>query len=205
MHKGLLCWAPIPAAGQVPQIRVLFLALEAAFAFVLWAFNTDKDFGGLSSMCPWDRDKLEYDGVCTHNPLAEKPIGEYGFTAEELEAAAAEKTQENRERVVRYQATEHGRAAIKARRATIMEDERHSCATCAEVFSDSNKLARHNASKLHADKVAIAEGRAAPKPHRCEICKRGYGRIDTLREHLKSKTHLLRVNKAARRPSSKLG
>jgi hypothetical protein len=39
-HKGLLCWAPIPPAGMVPLLRVLFITLEATFACVFWAMHS---------------------------------------------------------------------------------------------------------------------------------------------------------------------
>ena len=31
VHKGLLVWSPIPSAADVPKLRLLFLAMEAAF------------------------------------------------------------------------------------------------------------------------------------------------------------------------------
>jgi hypothetical protein len=52
VHRGLICWAPLPSAAQVPQLRTLFLAIEAAFTFVFWAVATKKDWSDLSSMCP---------------------------------------------------------------------------------------------------------------------------------------------------------
>ena len=40
VHKGLLCWCPIPTAAFVPIYRLLFIAMEATFSYVLWAMRT---------------------------------------------------------------------------------------------------------------------------------------------------------------------
>lgn len=36
VHKGLLCWAPIPTAPKKLAVRTLFLAIDATFSIVLW-------------------------------------------------------------------------------------------------------------------------------------------------------------------------
>lgn len=35
-HKGLLCWCPIPAAGEGFKLRGLFLIIECVFTLYLW-------------------------------------------------------------------------------------------------------------------------------------------------------------------------
>jgi len=40
--KRVLCWIPIPSAALQPKIRLLFIALEATFSYVLWAMRTTK-------------------------------------------------------------------------------------------------------------------------------------------------------------------
>jgi hypothetical protein len=52
VHIGLICWAPLPSAAWVPQLRTFFLAIEAAFTFVFWAMAKKKGWNDLSSMCP---------------------------------------------------------------------------------------------------------------------------------------------------------
>ena len=37
VHKGILCWTPIPSAALVPILRTLIVTLEATFTFVFWA------------------------------------------------------------------------------------------------------------------------------------------------------------------------
>lgn len=44
------------------------------------------DGHGMVHICQWARDTLEYDGLCSHNPLSELPAGDHSLSAEELEA-----------------------------------------------------------------------------------------------------------------------
>ena len=90
-HMGLLCWSPISPADLVPIRRVLFTALEATLTFVFWALhgNTDR-YGGMSHICPWDLDSLQYQGLCSHSALRELPPGDHDLDAEELKAQALE-------------------------------------------------------------------------------------------------------------------
>jgi hypothetical protein len=78
-HKGLLCWtASLPSAADVPTTRVFFVALDAAFCFLFWAIIGQTEWGyGMTSVCPWDHLSLEWDGLCTHNPLGETPMGDF--------------------------------------------------------------------------------------------------------------------------------
>jgi hypothetical protein len=39
-------------------------------------------------MRPWDRATLEYDDLCSHNPLMELVAGDFDLAAEQLEAKA---------------------------------------------------------------------------------------------------------------------
>jgi hypothetical protein len=70
-HKGLLLWAPIPSAADVPLLRAMFLLLEAALTSVFWAAKS-KNGGG-------DFYSLEYvhyvHGMSTNSPtLDSAPI-----------------------------------------------------------------------------------------------------------------------------------
>lgn len=177
VHKGLLCWIPIPTAADVPVLRTLFVALEASLAFVFWALRAKTDYGhGMVHMCPWDRATLEYGGLCSHNPLMEILAGDFDLSAEELEAKAkdrADKIVQSRKRWA--EENPEGIAAIK-KHAIIkaLDEQRYSCELCEMDFADSNKLIRHNEGSTHLDKVAIAEGRAPPRPFYCQLCKKGY-------------------------------
>ncbi|KAK5126385.1 hypothetical protein LTR85_010621 [Meristemomyces frigidus] len=94
VHKGPLCWAPIPTAGVSPKTRALFLAMEATFTFVFWAMRIPKDTTpasySMKHMCPWEITARDYDGLCSHSALMEAVAGDHGLTAEELEARALE-------------------------------------------------------------------------------------------------------------------
>jgi hypothetical protein len=107
VHKGLLCTTPIPSAAEVPITRLVFVALEAVFTFVFWALKCKTTFGfGFVDICPWDRDTLEYDSLCSHNPLSKSPSGDFSLSAEQLGAQAAEFA-EKRRRDKRDRRAEH--------------------------------------------------------------------------------------------------
>jgi hypothetical protein len=70
-------------------------------------------------------------------------------------------------------------------------------------FRDISKLNDYKTGKLHADKVALVEGPRVRKPFQCDIRNKDYGLKNELTRHLKCKTHLRKVEDAARRaPSS---
>lgn len=88
VHQGLLCWRPIPI--NAPVVRMLFVLLEATFTFFFWALLAKTENGyGMIAICPWARHSLEYDGLCSHSPLWEPPVGDHSLTPEELEELAA--------------------------------------------------------------------------------------------------------------------
>ena len=96
VHKCHLCWTLLPSAAELPLLRHLFLALEAAFTFVLWAIYVKTGYGhGMTSMCRWAQ-SLHYDGLCSHNPLSEAPHGDCSLSAEQLESMAAGRAQKHR-------------------------------------------------------------------------------------------------------------
>jgi hypothetical protein len=68
---------PIPSAALIPVVRVLVYGIEATFAFVFCIMNCTTDFGfGGSKLCPWSRDSLEYDGLCSHTTMAVPHAGD---------------------------------------------------------------------------------------------------------------------------------
>lgn len=154
-------------------------------------------------MFPWDRATLEYDGLCSHNPLRELIAGDFDLTAEELEAkakASAEKLDETKKRWA--EENPEGVKAIKKRAINkAIKEQRYSCAICLMDFADNAKLERRNMGKLHIGKVAIAESRAVARPFQCQPCKKDYAWKNQLTAHNKTKKHLA---KAALLSSSKL-
>lgn len=85
VHKGLLCWAPIPRARDVPRFRVLFYGLEAVFAYGFWALHSKTMDVEIMSCCPWDPEEFTYDGGCSHNPLKDPIKARFDLTADQLD------------------------------------------------------------------------------------------------------------------------
>ena len=77
VHKGLLCWIPIPTAALVPVSRLLFLALEATFSYIFWGMKAKLGDYGMGHICLWDRDTMEYGGLCSHPCLNEGIQGDF--------------------------------------------------------------------------------------------------------------------------------
>lgn len=176
-HKGLLCWASLPSAAEVPILRLVFLTLEATFTFIFRAIH--KTDYGMAHMCHWARDTLEYDGLCSHNPLTEAPAGDHSLSPEELEAQAAEifrrraeyyreyrqkaradnleeykaKVNSNRRAYIKRN-PEPSKAAEKRCIAKAVQEKKFYCAVCDHVFTRKPKLTAHLSGKRHAAKAA---------------------------------------------------
>jgi hypothetical protein len=159
----------------------LFLALEATFTYVFWALISKTDYGyGLAHVCQWDRDSLEYDGLCSHNPLTESPAGDYALSAEQLEAHAAEVKQRRLEinkewrentkaanpetynsRISKNSQAYRDRhpgistAAGKRCKNKAVTEKRHYCAICDHAFTYPTYLRQHLAGPKHAAKAAL--------------------------------------------------
>ncbi|TVY78123.1 eIF-2-alpha kinase activator gcn1, partial [Lachnellula suecica] len=206
VHKAPLCWIDIPAASLVPIIRVLFLALEATFAYMLWAMRTvSRDFG-MSHMCLWDRTTLEYEGLCSHCCLIEKIIGDFELSSEQLEAADAERkkirdakaaevslnwhhkqmetnydayAEKNRQRQadLRERSPERIRDRGRAQTQRYYDEEKHYCKTCKVNCASSTALKIHNLTPSH---LSVEE--RMNRPFTCIPCVFGAVRKDSLTE-----------------------
>ncbi|KAL2064913.1 hypothetical protein VTL71DRAFT_4053 [Oculimacula yallundae] len=141
-HKGLLCWSPIPGPLSRFPLRVLFLALEASFAVLFWAFNTkEKDYGLPKHLCPWPIGSVDWDGLCSHNPLKERLEGDTeNLTPEEIEAKAKNQHQ----RKLDY---------IKDFSARAKAERKYPCETCNIAFESKHLLGQHKLTKRHIDWV----------------------------------------------------
>jgi hypothetical protein len=94
VHKGLLCWCPIPTAAKKFVVRAIVLAIEAAFSIVLWAMKSRTKDYGMPPLCPWACEDMQYDGCCSHSSIAEHITGEDdGLTLEQIAAEAVEMEQ----------------------------------------------------------------------------------------------------------------
>lgn len=104
VHKGLICWVPIPDVGVRHAVVALFLALEATFSIILWAMKSRTKDYGMPHLCPWSLDDMEYDGLCSHSSLAECIRGgrreqrTATLTPEEIAAEEAEEAAEQERR-----------------------------------------------------------------------------------------------------------
>ena len=221
VHKGLLCWTPIPHVGVAPINRLLCYALEATFAYLLWAMRCalDKDWG-MGHMCLWDRASLEWDGLCSHSALTDPVRGDFGFTPEEVEQMVIEKKEKaralNKEACERYQRKQMAtnRDAYNARhnahKAEWMkrypgrrnklnarngkkrkENKDFYCSLCDAAFGTNVLLKRHLKSEMHI----TAAGGIFIREFQCLLCDKDFVRQSALDVHKKSKGH--RAKKAA--------
>ena len=185
-HIGLLVWAPIPTAADMPRTRLLFVAMEASLAFLFWTMqSTTKDYR-MGSCCPWDRDSFAYRGLCSHNALSEAVKGDFDLSAEELESIAEDVREKNREyqRVyhlnankgtnTKYKADrkaagaryrqnnpEKDRAKYKRWEEKMLASKKFYCSTCDVACSKQSSLDRHNRGPRHLKKVAAATATSA--------------------------------------------
>ncbi|KAI7079003.1 hypothetical protein KC340_g16289 [Hortaea werneckii] len=83
--KGMLCWTALPKPESAPRLRRRLLALEAVFTVVFCAcVPTPMDFFFIPDFFLWNRDAVEWDPLCTHLPLSEKPKGDITLSEDEL-------------------------------------------------------------------------------------------------------------------------
>jgi hypothetical protein len=218
VHQGLLCWISIPTASLQPKLRLLFLALEATFAYVFWAMRTvTKDYG-MAHICLWDRDTLEYDGCCSHCSLNEGIRADFELSTEQLEAQAfqkkeirtgkqadrnsnyhhrqmetnhAEYLEENLARVVKYQAKDPEKIRNMARdnRANHRVNKTYSCELCKTACQSKSDLDIHLETRSHKKRA----NDLATKPHKCLPGNYGTDKLSNMNDHLKSKRHLKNV------------
>ena len=228
VSKGLLCWCPIPGSARVPTARLLFIALEATFAYIFWAMRTLKGTYGMAHLCPWGNTALEYDGMCSHCSLNEGIRAHWDMTPDQLEQAAADAEKKRRElkalnhtnhhhkqmaenydeyigkageRVARSRANNPGWYLVgQARRAKeAREEKRYHCQICDLSFSTQHILNDHLKSAKHKRKEAE---RHNPNPYKCGPCNLGFHNPGNLRRHRKSERHAKAV--ALLKSSSKL-
>ena len=78
----------MPSALQ-PLARLLIVALEATFSYLVWAVHTINADYEMSDICPWVLRTLETDGTCSRCDLTEMVSGDHRLTLEQLEINAA--------------------------------------------------------------------------------------------------------------------
>jgi hypothetical protein len=77
-HYGVIFHSKKRTPADINLIRAVFRAVEAASTFVFWAMYSIRPIGSEpyigEHLCIWGWGELEWDGLCTHNPLME-PLG----------------------------------------------------------------------------------------------------------------------------------
>ena len=192
-HQGSLCWIDLPSVGLVLKIRLLFLALEAAFTYIFWAIrtvNSENDYY-MGHICLWDRATLEYDGLCTHCCLGEAIFGNYELSERELEEHHDDKKRKIREvktkdmRKRRALNPQKFRDQDRTRKTGIVKKKDFYCALCKISLDGDYALQKHNSSVKHLKKAEYLK-----KPHVCTLCSWGCDRLGHYNQHLTSVRHL---------------
>ncbi|KAK6208215.1 hypothetical protein LQW54_006996 [Pestalotiopsis sp. IQ-011] len=168
-HKRLLCWTPIPQAGNIHVLHLLMVAIEATFTFlhdVPWLF------------------------ACTHAPLIERPRGQHEWTEQQIEEYAerrlarqrhlwniSEDRQKAREGLRAYldrklkarmawTRKNHAKVLLQARgtRIRAKASNRFRCDVCGRSLALKTALQKHLDSAAHKEQVRLADGGVAKEP-----------------------------------------
>jgi len=209
-HKRVLASAPIPTPGLRPMLKVVVIALEATFTGLFWALvRRDKHYG-FGDLCPWPKDTLEWDGLCSHNPLVMDIIGaDYDFTPEELKELAAALKEKKRlyqldyHRALRadpppgfrerqHRNNELQRPATKARQEAAVLAQKYHCPICNVSTRDAATLKRHNGTARHLRMVAQGGG-----PPACDPCNMEFKFPSELKAHEKTQAHQAMVKSSS--------
>lgn len=200
VHKGLLFWMPLPSAEDVPKLRVLFVAGEAGMTFVFRAARCKTLFYyGLSHMCPWVGQSLEWDGLCSHNSLSELPASDHDLTAEELAAAASLKhekilqwAREAAER--RYAENPNWHNEWRAQKKAENPEEYR-----LKANSNRQNFVNNNPEAVKKIERRCVEKAVATKRHHCHICTHSFTKKAKLTKHLTGPKHAARAERFERR------
>jgi hypothetical protein len=208
-HKGLLVWTPIPSPANVPMVRLLFVAMEAAFTFFFWAMTSiSKDYG-MGGCCPWSAclDEIDYEGLCGHSPLAEGVSGNFDLSPEQLTTLAAQVKEKNRVYQAEYHQMEKrlypGKVKARLAKATLNyrtnSPEKYQAKVaramakgkasgkwvyqiCPQVCSKRFEYERHCTSSKH--KLRVKQARSGHVyNHPCLVCHKGFDKPCQLERH----------------------
>lgn len=230
VRKGLLVWAPLPSAAHVPIFRLLFVAMEATFAFWFWAMKSLENDYGMASFGPWSRDSFTYGGLCSHSSLVEGVKGDFDLTSEQLEAMATairerkkeymdiynpmyrqwellvrpERVKERMQRAqARYLQNSPDKVIAKYERwqTKAKASRKFHCDLCGVTCAKRSEFERHNQTRRHKGNVRDAAAGKVRKYH-CAVCEYSFYKPCELKKHLLGKLHLQRAAKAQSSSSS---
>lgn len=195
VHRGLLCWGDIPPPAQAPRVLTRILALEGFFTFMFFR-GIEHELEHLwTSFMPWTRDQVEWDPLCTHTCLTERPRG-VELSEEQLEqqaafrkarTAAISKKFEDKERATDLQAHLARKAREKLAwtnrnkekvletaagvRARAKASNKHRCDTCNLSLASPLALEKHLDTAAHKKQVSIAAGTYIQEPDTPEVAR----------------------------------
>jgi hypothetical protein len=204
VHKGLLCWAPIPVAGARYTLCALMLALENMFSLLFWAMQSRTADYGMPHICPWSLNVMTYDGLCSHVAIMEGIRDEEdGLSLEEIAAKELELEWREKERQSNYAARLSPETRLRNNQtaaANAKASLKYACELCGTVLANSYDLNLHNLSKKHLDNVAgtsKVSKNVALKKHYCRICDRAFKDSSHLNDHYKTQKHIKAAAAAA--------
>lgn len=87
MYKAL---PSIPSAPNILRLRTLIVVLKSLLAYHLYAMHASVKVHGYSKVLPPKEEDVEWDGLCSHEPLEEDVEGEFNLTDRQLDAMAAQ-------------------------------------------------------------------------------------------------------------------
>ncbi len=185
-HRGLLCWAPLPTAGQVPSARVRFVAVGAVFCSMFFAAAETKLGALWTVFLPWRREIVAWLPLCTHTPLLERPQGVHDMTPEQLKAY----NEERRRRVKEQMAVNNKRHEDKSRDNDI---EGYLAQKRRErfVWDHASK------DRVHGTAAGVRARTRTSKKHEWHNLQRRSCACHGPREHLASKAHKEQLRLAA--------
>jgi len=132
--------------------------------------SSRKELHSCRDLCPWSRDLLEWDGLCSHNPLKEAVPGDFDLSREQLEEMAAVIREKARVRLSSFYQNLKPNAPEKLRaqqrEATVkhadtkkrkMEEQKASkkfyCAPCNVARRTQADINKHNKTRGHIDTI----------------------------------------------------
>lgn len=216
-HKGVIVWTPIPAAANIPMVRLLFVTMEAVFAFLFWAMWPAKNDYMMSECCPWPLDSFGYGGLCTHSPLKDNIEGDFDRTAEELEQMAVDRKDWAHQRYLNRKEADPDRYAeiIANSKANMKLNSPHLlkaqdkraydkgkkqgqwiCGPCKDRWSKKSQYDVHCESKAHLLKVGLRPEDVLTK-HVCDPCGFRTNRVANWNQHIKTAVHKSKTSAAA--------
>lgn len=215
-HKGLLCWAPTPSAAKVHLTRLLFIALEAMFAYAFWTMASPYKNAGMlmEHLCLWDQTSLDYADGCSHCSLTETIKGDLFDSEDGLEAFARkpkdlrrqshaisrhqwhqlqmafnheEYIEKARLKAIKYRADHPGLLA-ESQREAIEEPPIDGTWNCEKC---NNLLRKGMKQKLkkHKDDKKHKTFKKVTGPFRCDLGGSGFSKVDYIERHKDGREH----------------